>query len=303
MKNNLKSSLIALMASVIWGFAFVAQTRNTLGTFTLNALRSLIAFLFLLPVIRIFSGKGPLLKEASPALTKRLWLGGVLAGIALAAASFLQQHGIDNGLPAGKAGFITALYLMLVPLLGLFLGRKTSVTVWIAVFLAVGALYLLCIREGFSVDIRDLFVMGAALMFAVQILLIDRFSPGINGVRMSCIQFLTVFVISVLAAWIFESGFSLPLLMENLFPILFLGIGSSGIAYTLQILAQQGGGDPAVVSVMMSMESVFSVVGGALILGERMQPREYLGCFIMLIAVLFTQLGPILEQKAHNKKS
>lgn len=291
---HLKSSACALGAAVIWGFAFVAQTQNTMGTFSINALRALVAFLFLLPVIRLFAGDRYLLKEKDAAATKKLWIGGTLSGISLAAASFLQQFGIDSGLTAGKAGFLTALYIVLVPVISLFIGRKNSWIIWLAVLLAAVSVYLLSIREGFTIDTRDIYVILAALLFAVQILVIDHYSPGVNAIRITAIQFLVMFAACCIPAMLTES-ITLDAIDSNLLPILYLGIASSGIAFTLQTMAQKDA-NPAVVSVLLSMESVFSVIGGAIIVRERLSLREYAGCAVMLFAVLLTQL-PAKQKK------
>lgn len=295
MKKSLFSSLMALGAAMIWGLAFVAQTQNTMGTWTINALRAGIAFLFLLPVIKLFDRKGKLLREENKTATRKLWIGGMLCGAALSAASFLQQYGIDQGIPAGKAGFITALYMSLVPLFGLFLRKKTRWFVWIAAGLAVISLYLLCVRDGLTIELRDIWVILCAVMFAVQILIIDHYTALVNCVRLSCIQFLTTFVLCSVPALLTET-FEPAAVTQNLFPILYLGIASSAIGYTLQMLAQKGS-NPAAVSILLSMESVFSVIFGALVSGEVLSSREYAGCAIMFLAVLLTQADLIFPKK------
>ena len=290
-KSFIRSTVMPVLAAVIWGMAFVAQTQNTIGTFSFIACRAVLAFVFLLIVILI-KGKGNvkmLLRESTPEGTKALWLGGVLSGVFLTTATFFQQHGLDMGTDAGKAGFITALYIVLVPLAGIFFGRKMNARLWIAVALAVIALYLMCVQNGFSVEKSDAWVFFAPFLFCCQILAIDRFSPRCDCIKMSCVQFLTSFILSLPGALLVRETFSFDLLSDCLLPVLYLGIFSSGIAYTLQIVAQKGS-NPAVVSILLSMESVFSLLFGWLILYEVMSTRQYIGCFIMLCAVLLTQL-------------
>lgn len=291
MNSKFRSTVLPLLAAFIWGTAFVAQKVSTARALTFNASRSIVAVVFLLLLILILT-KGDvrhLLSEKNPSDTKKLWVGGILCGAALAAATFFQQYGMDHGTEAGKAGFITALYIMLVPILGLFLKKKAGWNVWLAVGLAVVGLYFLCIGENLTVRSSDMCVLVCAFLFAVQIHLIDHYSVYCNCVKLSCIQFLTSFVLSAIGALLFETV-TVPILRDNLIPILYLGVFSSGIAYTLQMIAQKGA-NPAVVSVLMSMESVFSVLSSAVILREKLTGREYLGCGIMFMAVLLTELN------------
>ena len=211
-----------------------------------------------------------------------------MSSAAFAAASNFQQAGIGAGTDAGKAGFITALYIVLVPLLGLFLRKKVSLPVWIAVIIAVAALYLLCIKGEFALQTGDLLILLCAFFFAVHILIIDHFTQAVDGMKLSCAQFLVAGILSAIGALIFEHPdwraiFSVAL------PILYVGVFSSGVAYTLQILAQKGS-NPTVVTILLSMESVFAVISGAIILHQRMTTREYVGCVLMLIAVILAQI-------------
>ncbi len=303
--KKLKTAGTPLLAAVIWGTAFVAQKGNRVGSFTFNAGRSFVAVPFLLLLILILN-RGDLkhiLSEKKKEDTMRLWKGGILIGISLFLATFFQQHGMDLGTEAGKAGFVTAWYMVLVPVTGVFLNKKCGVNVWVSIFLAITGLYFLCIRKGegtafFSMRTSDVWVLFCAVFFTAQILLIDHFAPLCDLVKLSCVQFLTCGVLSLAFALIFES-ISPQALCESVLPILYLGIFSSGIAYTLQMIAQKDG-NPAVVSVLMSMESVFSVISGAVILHERLTPREYLGCFIMFLAVIITQLP---EKRGLAKKN
>lgn len=304
MKNKTLSSLMCLLAAVIWGFAFVAQKAAVIiPPFTLTALRSFIGGIFLIFVIMFFDrmrGDGRrLFSKKGLGITRVEWIGGVLCGIALSSATIFQQFGI-RGTDAGKTAFITALYVVIVPIFGIFLGRRSPLHVWISVGIAVVGFYFLCISESFTLAPSDLLVLICALLFALHITVIDRFVDRCDGVRMSCIQFFTVGVIGAVLALIFDRGVSASAVFQNTLPILFLGIGSSGIAYTLQILGQKGA-HPAVASVLFSMESVFGVVGGALVLGEKLSGREMLGCAIVFAAVVLSQL-PISEW-VKSKKS
>ncbi len=296
--DKFRSVFLPLLAALIWGTAFVAQKISTIGALLFNASRSIIAVIFLLVLILILT-KGDfrhVLSEPDKKATRDLWVGGTLCGLSLAIATFFQQQGMNLGTEAGKAGFLTALYIMLVPVLGIFLKKKTGFKVWICVILAVVGLYFLSVPAGsFTIRMSDLLVTFCGFCFAVQIQCIDRFSVKCHCVKLSCIQFLVSFAVSFLAALIFEDV-SIAGISENLYPILYLGIFSSGIAYTLQMVAQKGN-NPAVVSVLLSMESVFSVLAGALFLHEVLTLREYLGCLIMLAAVLLTQTPEGLFKK------
>ena len=290
MSERLRTTILPLLAALIWGVAFVAQKGNAVGALTFNAARSLVAFAFLLVVVAILSkGKvNRLFMGENPAEKRAIWLGGICCGISLAAATFLQQTGLDAETEAGKAGFLTAMYIVLVPILGLVLKKKAPLNVWAAVVVAVVGLYLLCVKAESSIRPSDLVVLACSLLFAIQILFIDHFSPRCNGIKLSCVQFLVCFVVSAAPALAFES-FSGSALMESMPPILYLGVFSSGVAYTLQIIAQKNA-NPTVVSLLLSMESVFSVLAGAVLLGEVLSVREYAGCALMAVAVVLAQL-------------
>lgn len=304
MKHKTLSSFMCLLAAAIWGFAFVAQKAAiVIPPFTLTALRSFIGGIFLIFVIMLFdrlrNDGRRLFSKKGLGITRVEWIGGVLCGIALSSATIFQQFGIQ-GTDAGKTAFITALYVVIVPIFGIFVGRRSPLHVWISVGIAVVGFYFLCIGESFTLAPSDLLVLICALLFALHITVIDRFVDRCDGVRMSCIQFFTVGVIGTVLALIFDRGVSASLVFQNTLPILFLGIGSSGIAYTLQILGQKEA-HPAVASVLFSMESVFGVVGGALVLGEKLSERELLGCAIVFVAVILSQL-PITEWIKNRKK-
>jgi len=292
MNSRIRHTLFPILAAFIWGTAFVAQSVSAdyVGPFTFNMLRAGIAAVVLFGILLVFQRmrRQPLRAIAPTGKDKRrLLVGGVCCGVALAIASNFQQLGLGDT-SAGKAGFITALYIVLVPVLGLFLRKKVPLLVWGAVAVAVVGLYLLCVKEGFSVAPSDLYVLLCALVFAVHILVIDYFAPHVNGVALSCVQFVVVTVLSGIGALLTEEIVWANIL-HCLWPILYVGVFSSGVAYTLQILAQKDA-NPTVVSLLLSLESVFSVLAGAVLLHETMSGREYLGCVLMLLAVVAAQL-------------
>lgn len=300
--NQIRQVVFPLLAALIWGTAFVAQDMcaDAIDAMTFNAVRSYIAVVVLLIIIWIF---GKVRKDKpQPSETeikagrKQLLIGGLCCGTALAVASNFQQAGIGAGTDAGKAGFITALYIVLVPLLGLFLKKKVSLPVWVSVILAVIALYLLCIHGEFKLAAGDLLILLCALFFAVHILVIDHFTQTVDGMKLSCAQFLVAGILSTIGALIFEHP-DWSAILSCALPILYVGVFSSGVAYTLQILAQKGS-NPTVVTILLSMESVFAVISGAIILHQHMTGREYLGCVLMLIAVILAQIPFPLKKKA-----
>lgn len=296
MNKTIKQVVFPITAAVIWGtaFAFQSMAAGVIGTFTFNSARSLIAAAVLLPVLYLF---GKLEKkngaEVRKSDTKSLIIGGILCGLALCAASNFQQYALEFT-SAGKAGFITSLYIVLVPVFGLFLGNKVPIHIWGGVMIASVGLFLLCVNEEFTIGAGDVYVLVCAVIFAVHILLIDRFSANVNGIALSAVQFLTTGIVSGVIA-LFTETIDFGALIECALPILYVGIFSSGVAYTLQILAQKDG-NPAVVSILLSLESVFSVIAGAFILGDKLSVREYIGCGIMFAAVILTQI-PTKEKK------
>ena len=289
------SPLLLVLAAMIWGFAFSAQkAAGALSPLTLGMARSFIAAAFLIPVIIIFdklfnTGRTLFSKKKIIDVNKSELLGGTVCGTVLAVASFFQQFGINSGTDAGKASFITALYVVLVPIYALLLKRKAPLNVWLSLPVAVVGFYLLCITGGFKILFSDVFVLISALIFPIHILSIDRFSPVCDGVRMSLVQFFVSGAFNLILALIFESPIDFPMIAECILPILFLGVGSSGIAYTLQIIGQKGA-NPAAASILLSLESVFGVIGSAIFLGEKMSGREYAGCAVVFVAVIISQL-------------
>ncbi|MBP3402150.1 MAG: DMT family transporter [Clostridia bacterium] len=289
------SPILFIIATMLWGFAFAAQkAASDLPAFTLGALRSIIAVLFLMAVIPLLdkftkNGRRILTDRKRPDIKRAEIIGGIVAGIILATASAFQQTGLGEGTDAGKAAFITALYVVIVPVISLFFGKRPPVNVYISVVIAVIGFYFLCIKPGTTLIFSDLLVLICALIFALHIIAIDRLSPGCDGVRMSLVQFATAFVVNAVLALIFELPINTSLILDRFPAILYLAIGSSGIAYTLQIVGQKDC-DPTVASILLSLESVFGVIGGALFLGETMTKREYFGCVIVFLAVVLSQL-------------
>lgn len=300
--NQMRQVVFPILAAFIWGTAFVAQDlcADSIGAFAFNATRYFIAVLALLVVIlisdKVKKNKPTLTAQEKKAANKQLWLGGLCCGAALAIASNFQQAGLVAGIDAGKAGFITALYVVLVPVFGLFFKRKVSLPTWIAVVLSVVALYLLCIKGDFSLAPGDLLVLVCAVCFAVHILVIDHFTAYCDGVKLSCLQFLFAGIISTICMFIFEDV-DFAAILSCALPLLYVGIFSCGVGYTLQILAQKDS-NPTVVTILLSLESVFAVIAGAIILKQQMTVREYIGCAIMFAAVILAQIQFPTRQKA-----
>ena len=301
--NRIRQNVFPVLAAFIWGTAFVAQSvgADYVEPFTFNAARSGIAFLFLLVLCAVlrkrrerdFAGEA----KAAPGSRRDLAVGGICCGTALTVASFFQQKGLETT-TSGKAGFITALYIVIVPIAGIFLKKMPPKTIWLSVVLAVAGLYCLCINEDFSITMGDFYILLCAFCFTAHILVIDHFTQKVDGVELSCVQFLVVTVLSSAGMLAAESP-SFAALQACAFPILYVGIFSSGVAYTLQILAQKDS-DPTVVSLLLSLESVFATLAGAVILHDQMSLKEYFGCLLMLAAVILAQLP---EPKSGRKKA
>ena len=285
-KEQLKGSAQLLFATLIWGCAFVAQSvgMDHLGPMTFQAIRSILAVLALLPVTALMDRSPDSFLPRWKA--KGLWKTGILCGLALFAAQSLQQVGLLYTEP-GKAGFITAMYIVLVPVLGLFLGKKCGIRVWISVLLAVGGLYLLSCVGVASVNLGDILILISAGAFAVQIVLIDVLAQELDGIRLNCIQFMVVTVLSALAAAVTETP-TWQGVMDCALPLLYAGVLSSGVAFTLQILGQQHL-PPAPASLIMSLESVFAVLAGWVLLHQTLRPIEALGCALVFLAVILSQ--------------
>ena len=286
-KKAMRGNLLLLLTAMIWGSAFVAQRvgMDSVGPFTFNGVRSLLSAAVLLPVIWLREKKRP--RKESPTEKRTLLLGGLLCGVCLCAGSTLQQFGLVYT-TAGKAGFITALYVVLVPVASLFLGKRARAATWIGVALAAAGLYLLCVSGSLSMNRGDLLTMLCAVCFCAHILVIDRISPHVDGVKLSCVQFFVSGTIALICGVCTEK-IEWQALVDCAVPILYAGVLSGGVGYTLQIVAQKDT-DPTLASMIMCLESVFSVVFGALLLGERMSGREIAGCALMFAAIVLAQL-------------
>lgn len=284
MKNN----ILLVLTALIWGCAFVAQSvgMDYVGPFTFNMARFLIGAIVLLPVIWFMDRQRKTGAEKG-AGQKTLIIGGICCGIALAVASTLQQWGILFT-TVGKAGFITAMYIVIVPLLGIFIGKKVRPLIIGCVAIAVVGFYFLCMTESLRLGLGDFLVLLCAIAFSIHILVIDHFSPKVDGVKMSAIQFLTAAIISVIPTLLWEQ----PVLTEILQawqPVLYAGVMSCGVAYTLQIIAQKNA-DPTVASLLLSLESVFSVLAGWVLLGQGLSLKELFGCVLIFCAIILAQL-------------
>ena len=289
------SPILLLSAAILWGFSFVAQKATTIvPTFTLLFSRSIIAVIALTPTVivldRVSKSRRKLfsVKQKKIGITKRELIGGTICGAFLFIASALQQQGMGETDP-GKTAFITALYVVIVPIYAAIFGKKSPLNAWIGVAIATVGFYLLCINDGFSIAPSDLLVFACAFAFAAQILVVDKLLPTCDGVRLSLVQFSAVTVFSLISALIFELPVILATIWEVFPEILYLGLVSSGIAYTLQIVGQKNS-EPAVASILLSLESVFGAFFSALILSEKMSAKEYFGCAVILIAVLIAEL-------------
>lgn len=289
MKNN----ILLVLTALIWGCAFVAQSvgMDYVGPFTFNMARFLIGAIVLLPVIWFMDRQRKTGAEKG-AGQKTLIIGGICCGIALTVASTLQQWGILFT-TVGKAGFITAMYIVIVPLLGVFIGKKVRPLIIGCVAIAVVGFYFLCMTESLRLGLGDFLVLLCAIAFSIHILVIDHFSPKVDGVKMSAIQFLTAAIISAVPTLLWEQ----PVFTEILQawqPVLYAGVMSCGVAYTLQIIAQKNA-DPTVASLLLSLESVFSVLAGWVLLGQGLSLKELFGCVLIFCAIILAQLP---EKKA-----
>lgn len=308
-----------MLTAFIWGSSFVAQKSgmDLIGPLAFNGIRTLIGGIVLIPAIMFLKNwkvkkalqAGETAAEVSEEDRKKenrlLIIGGICCGIALLVASNLQQIGIFYT-TAGKAGFITALYVVLVPICGLFIGKKVRPVIWLCVLASAVGLYLLCMpaEGGFGhINKGDLLIMLCALCFTGHILVIDYFSPKVDGVKLSCMQFFVAGILSIILMFPLDPalGFDLPsfsTLIDSWLPVLYAGVLSCGVAYTLQIVAQADT-DPTVASMILCLESVFAVIAGMIILGESMSLREIAGCLIMFAAIVVSQL-PAKEERVRS---
>lgn len=287
MKEKIKGTACLLLATVIWGSAFIAQSvgMEHIGPFTFQAIRCFLACIFLFPLSR-FTDPDKVNFKAKWTDGK-LWKTGFFTGIALFFAAGLQQMGLQYT-TAGKAGFLTAMYIVLVPILGLFIGKKPPVTAWVSVAIAVCGLYLLSGTGISGINVGDVMLIGCAFWFAVQITLIDRFGLSLDGVRLNCVQSLVCAVLSAVVM-LFTEEVHWENILNCWLPLGYAGVLSMGVAYTLQIFGQQAL-EPTQASLLMSLESVFALIFGWLLLHERLSPAELLGCGAMFCAVILSQI-------------
>lgn len=301
--TQIRNSLLLLLAAVIWGSAFVAQSTGMdyVGPFTFSFVRNMIGGTVLIPVIFLFRqlrGKEVGEEKAKNGITKTELIGGVCCGLVLFVASNLQQIGIQYT-TVGKAGFITALYVVIVPILGIFMKKRIPILVWVCVLLSVIGLYLLCMTESsFSLAYGDVLVLLCALFFSFHILVIDHFSPKCDGVVISSIQFFVCGILSGIVMLFTETP-SIGNILDAKWSILYAGVLSSGVAFTLQIVGQKEV-NPTVASLITCLESVVAVLAGWAILGEALSTRELCGCVFMFIAIVLAQLPMPAKKKERN---
>jgi len=278
--------MFLFVAATIWGFAFVAQSvgMDYVGPYTFIAARNVIALVVLLPCVAVMN-KGSRKRSEN---YKLLFTGGICCGVCLFVASVLQQFGMKYT-TVGKAGFITAMYLVLVPIFGIFLKKKTGIRVWIAVVIALAGLYLLCITKGeFHLQKGDIYILGCAAVFALQILIVDHFSLLVDGVKLSCVQTLTNAVLGTVMMLLLEKPSAMDVFAAWI-PIVYAGALSSGVGYTFQIIGQKGM-NPTAASLILSLESVISVLAGWLLLHQTLTVRELIGCVLAFAAMILVQL-------------
>ncbi|MDO4869140.1 MAG: DMT family transporter [Bacillota bacterium] len=306
MKSQMKGNALLMTTAIIWGTAFVAQKEgmDLLGPVAFNGIRTLIGALALIPVILIMNRTK---KEKEP-INKTLIIGGICCGLALCAAGNVQQVGLYYT-SVSHTGFITALYVVIVPLMGLFLKKRITPIMWCCVAASAIGLYLLCIpSSGFgSVNIGDIIILVCAGCFAVHILVIDHFSPKVDGVKLSCIQFFVAGLLSLIIMPFADPalGHAIPTfgsITGSWFTLLYAGIMSCGVAYTLQVVGQKDT-DPAIASMILCLESVFALIAGMIILGEMMSFREIAGCVIMFAAIVVANLPISTRQKPTEPSS
>ena len=307
MSKKVSANLMLIIAALIWGSTFVAQTTASASVepFTFLFSRSFLGFIFLIPVICIFNAKenktlAPEQKKATLLPDKTTIFAGLLCGVALTIASYLQQKGISliENNASGKAGFITALYIVFTPIFAVILKRRIPKIIILCVPIATLGFYLLCIKSGFVLEMGDLITLISAIFFTIHILIIDFFmEKGADPIKTSCIQFFIIGVITLILAFIFEKP-SLSVIWSAKLEIMYAGFLSSGIAYTFQIIAQKNT-DSTSATLIMSLESVFAVLSGWIVLGEALSLKELIGCALVFIAVILAQV-PLPKRKSKN---
>lgn len=290
MKERMQGTLALLAGTFIWGMAFIAQSvgMETIGPFTFQAIRCMLGVIFLFLVTFLFDWKIGIKASLQKWKNKKLWTAGIICGVALFAATSLQQVGLVYTAP-GKAGFLTAMYIVLVPMLGIFVHRKPGINAVVSVLLALVGLYLLSFTDMSSINIGDILLIGCALAFAVQILLIDRFAPDLDGLRLNCVQALVVSLLSVPCIFLNRETVVLQTVLDCWLPLGFAGVLSMGVGYSMQIIGQKRL-EPTAASLIMSLESVFAALGGWLILHNTMTSAELWGCALVFAGVVVSQI-------------
>lgn len=288
--RSLRGEMFLLLTAFIWGTAFVAQSMGMdhIGAFTFNAARSFVGAFAVFIIVLVNDKIQNKNKSIDKKHNNKLYIrGGIICGVILFAASGFQQVGMQYT-TAGKAGFITTLYIILVPIIGVFLKKKAGVKVWISTIIAIVGIYLLSIKEGLTIGIGDTYVICCALVFSFHIIVVDKYSSITDVIKMSCVQLIVCGVSSLAVAIIFEN-INIDGLIKTIGPILYTGVLSSGVAYTCQMIGQKDT-KPAVASILMSLEAVFAALGGWIILNERLSIKELIGCVLVFIAVIITQI-------------
>ena len=296
MSKKMRANLLLLLTAIIWGSAFVAQdvAADVIEPLTFNAIRMALAALAMLPSVWLMDRKairnetGMAWKQLDRSGRKTLLIGGVCCGTMLALGSAFQQLGMTMGTGAGKAGFITALYIVLVPLMGLFWRKRVGKAVWLAVCLSVLGLYFLCVQGSFTITAADGVLMLCALCYTGHILVVDHFSHRTECVKLSCLQFAVTSLLCALGAMLTEHP-TWEAVQACVFPLVYAGVLSGAVGYTFQTLAQRDA-EPTVASLLMSLESVFAVLTGWIILGDALSLRELLGCLLMMGGIVLAQL-------------
>ncbi len=287
---KVKSDFILLLAAIIWGFAFVAQRvgMDYVGPFTFNGVRFSLGVLVLLPFL-LTNRRNPEKSKPYPEKNWVLIIGSLVTGLFLFGGVSLQQVGLQTT-TAGKAGFLTGLYVIFVPLIGIFFHHKTGIFVWLGVVLSAVGLYFLSITKNFSINHGDLLVLACAVVFSGHVLMISWLSPKMDSYRLAAIQFAVCAILNLIVAFSVESV-QVSTILEAALPIAYGGILSVGVAYTLQVIAQQKA-HPAHASIILSLEAVFAAIGGWLILNEHLTNRSLFGCFLMMAGMIIVQIYP-----------
>jgi len=296
-KKTLKTDFLLILTALIWGFAFTAQRTSMryIGPFLFNGLRFFLGAFFLIPVLYFLNRKNAHRKKRKK--NEKIWLYGLTAGIFLFAGASLQQIGIIYT-TAGKSGFITGLYVVLVPILGMFFGQQTEKGRWIGVVFAAAGLYFLSITESFTIEFGDFLVFLSAFFWAAHVIAISKFSPKVDALKLSMIQYFYCAAASIIVA-VFTEKIQAEMIQAAWLPIFYGGVCSVGIAYTLQVVAQKDA-HPAHAAIILSMEGTFAVLGGFLILGEVLTPRNVLGCALMFCGMLISQGSVIFSRRKHK---